>query len=121
MSLLDRWSGPPSASPGEPNQAQLAKGLEQVARLYAELNLHPRAIEIVDAYSSTFGPGKADALKTEFSQQWLKLLDEYCADKTGKVILFGIDVLPKENRLKVKIPQPLSEESLKAAAEFFKE
>jgi hypothetical protein len=121
--LLNRWSGPQPASPeaGEPNATQLADGLERVAHLYAELNLHPRAVELVDVYASTFGASRAGALKTELSQQWLSLLDRYCVGKTGKVILFGIDVLPKNNRLKVKIPQPLSEEALKAAAQFFKE
>ena len=117
--LLDIWSNlqPQTLTP-EPNETELAQSLEHIARLYSEVNLHPRSIEIVETYSSIIGENKTQAIKDDLTEKWQVLLDEYCAIRTGKVILFGTDVLPIQNRLNVKIPKVCNEENLKEAKSF---
>lgn len=117
--LLDIWSNlqPQTLAP-EPNETELAQSLEHIVRLYSEVNLHPRSIGIVETYSSIIGENKIQNLKDDLTEKWQVLLDEYCALKTGKVILFGTDVLPIQNRLNVKIPKVCNEENLKEAKSF---
>jgi len=117
--LLDIWSNlqPKTLAP-EPNETELAQSLEHIARLYSEVNLHPRSIEIVENYSSIIGENKTQTIKDDLTEKWQVLLDEYCAMKMGKVILFGTDILPSRNRLSLKIPKVCNEENLKEAKGF---
>lgn len=115
LKVLDAWreNGAPKTPPvAEPD----ADKLKQIARLYAQMNMHPRAIEIMKEFAPVIGP-EAVTLQGQYEQEWLKLVAQYCVGTVpGQCVLFGQDVSQPENRLKVRIPPPLRPEALAEAA-----
>lgn len=97
-----------------------ASKLQEIAQRYADLNMHPRSIQIVKRYGKIIGP-VAKSLEEKYSSEWLELLQAYCAGVQGRCELFGQDVSRKENRLKVVIPPPCSKEALEEVAKVMKE
>lgn len=112
-SCRSRPSRPTSSKPGSGK-------LSIIARYYAEMNMHPRAIHLLKDYAGVVGPD-AKALEAKYSKEWLDLLEHYCAGVQGPCTLFGQDVSSKENRLKIVIPPPCSKEALEEVAKAVKE
>lgn len=115
LKVLQEWREngiPETPPPAEPD----AEKLKQIARLYAQMNMHPRAIEIMKEFAPVIGP-EAATLQGQYEQEWLKLVAQYCVGTMpGQCVLFGQDVSQPENRLKVQIPPPLRPEALEQAA-----
>lgn len=113
LKTLSQWreNGKPQKPPiAQPDAAKL----KRIAELYAEMNLHPRAIALVKEFAPAIG-AEAPALQKRYEEEWLSLLERYCFAAT-KCTVFGQDVSQKENRLKVVIPPPLRPEALAEAA-----
>ncbi len=99
------------AIPPEPDRAKI----ENIAKLYAEMRLHPRALMVVRENRELLGVA-AKTLEGEYGKQWSTLLEDYCASAAGKAVLFGQDVLREDARLSVVVPFPCRKDVLEQAA-----
>ncbi len=114
--FLRRWQqysqGPNQAdqtSKAHPDAAKLLR----IAAIYADMNMHPRAIALLKQYGHLTGP-KGGALQEQYQESWLRLLSDHCENATCQI--FGQDVSRPESRLNVTLPPPLRKESLQEAA-----
>ena len=97
----------PGPKPIDP--AAKRKALTQAARLYAQLNAHPRALALIDANRDAFED--PDKLRKEMERQWLAVCKDV-SRAAEKVTLYGYEVYPGGDPLKVKIPWALSDEAM---------
>lgn len=77
--------------PPEPTRANLL----EIAQLYRECHLHPRALEVLDRAARLPG-NDLSHLRRDIEQSWLELLEEYCTDRRSIAHLFGqrIEAVP---------------------------
>jgi hypothetical protein len=106
----------PNPKPVDPKVRREA--LTEVVRLYAKMNAHPRAWELIDAYPDAFENPKA--LKKEIQNEWLAVVKDV-SRVAKKVVLYGQEVHPNGDPLKVKIPQAMSDEAIKKVNQKLKE
>ncbi len=88
-----------------------AEKLESIASLYAQVNMHPRAVWVL-----TLGGEELDAelapLRAGYEREWSERLKEYCAIwealalRKGPVYLFGQEVMPETRASDLRIPWP---------------
>lgn len=116
LRVLAEWrkNGLPEKPPApEPDAAKL----KQIAQQYAQMNMHPRAIELMKQFAPVIGPD-AKMLQAKYEKEWLELVARYCVGTfEGQCVLFGQNVSKSEDRLKVQIPPPLRPAALEKAAE----
>jgi hypothetical protein len=106
----------PKPKPIDPKVRREA--LTKVVRLYAKMNAHPRAWELIDAYPDAFENPKS--LKKEIQDEWLVVV-KGASWGAMKVVLYGQEVYPNGDPLKVKIPQAMSDEAIKKVNKQLKE
>lgn len=99
-------------APGPPKGRADPEVLKQIAKLYASMNLHPRAIDVLKKHTAALGE-EGRLLQEELAQAWAKLATQFSMCRTGPCFLFGQELGPKENWARISIPPPLSEEALK--------
>jgi len=118
LKLLHRLrdQGVPAKEEPKPDAATL----KAIAESYAKMNMHPRAIDITRRHAALLGPD-AKKLEEKYAKEWLDRVALYCAPCVGKkAMLFGQEVYPVENRLKLTIPYPCSPEALAEVAKALK-
>ena len=98
---------PPAPAPVDP--AVKREVLTRAVRLYAEMNAHPRAFTLIDENRDAFED--PDGLRREIEEQWLAVVEDVSRD-AEKVTLYGLQVHPEGDPLKVRIPWALSDEAL---------
>ena len=98
-----------------------SENLQVIARLYAESNMHPRAIALIEKYRDVIGKEEADKLDAKYKKEWLERLDSYAFGEEDACFLFGQDILPlsEKERLEIKIPPLCSEKAIKIAHDYF--
>jgi len=106
---------PPAEAP-QPDAAWLKK----IAWWYTQMNMHPRALDILHEYSGMLADA-APMLEHSYSREWLALLDscyeqEWSAPKR-RLPVCGQQVPEGAERLKLIIPPPCRPEALAHAAE----
>lgn len=85
------------------------KALTQAVWLYAQLNAHPRALALIDANRNAFE--NPDKLHEEMERQWLAVVKDV-SRAAKKVTLYGYEVYPKGDPLKMRIPWALSDKAM---------
>lgn len=103
---------PTPAQPVDPNVKREA--LTKAVRLYAELNAHPRALALIEANRAVFED--PDRLRKEIEEQWLAVVKDM-SRAARKVTLYGYEVYPNGDPLKVRIPWALSDEAMASVRE----
>jgi hypothetical protein len=108
--IAKEWSENPEPTPPPPVDPAVKRGaLMRAVRLYAELNAHPRALMLIDENRDAFED--PDGLRKEIEEQWVAVVGE--VTKFTKVLtLYGYQVYPDGDPLKVRIPWALSDEAL---------
>jgi hypothetical protein len=111
----EQWSNEPKpAAPPAVDPVVKREALTRVVRLYAELNAHPRALLLIDENRDALDD--PDALRKEIVEQWLPVVREASAFAT-RVTLYGYEVYPGGDPLKVRIPWALSDDALDSVRE----
>jgi len=90
---------PPAPPPVDPKVKREA--LTRAVRLYAELNAHPRALALIEENKNAFED--PDSLRKEIEEQWLAVV-KGASRMATKVVLYGHEVYPNGDPLKVRIP-----------------
>jgi hypothetical protein len=82
--------------PPEPTRAKLL----EIAQLYCDCHLHPRALAALDRAAQLPGDDLS-CMRRDTEQSWVELLEEYCTDRPSIAHLFGqrIEVAPDKLRL----------------------
>ena len=122
LKRLAEWKQNPSPTPAHtPALEELdSDDLKQIAKFYAGMNMHPRAIRIMTGYEAALGM-EAGPLRAKYEKEWLDLLRRYCfATVEGKCFVFGQNVSLMGDRLRVVIPPPCGKEALQGAANVMK-
>jgi len=94
-----------------------ADKLKEIADLYAEMNLHPRAVALLEKHRAVIGQ-EAEQLITRYKQEWENLYENYRKGfpEDKPCTLFGEGVTLKDKWVNISVPPLCSEESLKAAS-----
>jgi hypothetical protein len=95
------------------------EALTKVVRLYARLNAHPRAFQLMDEYPKAFGDSLTQ-LRKQTEEQWLAVVKDVSRVST-KVVYYGCEVYPKGDPLKVRIPWAFSDEAVVSVRNKLKE
>ena len=103
MCIRDRIEATPRAVP-EPPRPEAMK-ITRAAFLYTQLNMHPRALALLNEHRQLLGP-VAGILAQDYAQEWREVLHEYCRDGDANT-LFG-QTVPSDNPLTLSIPPPCS-------------
>ncbi len=100
----------------KPNSMKLI----EIAETYAEQNMHPRAIELVQRFQQTIGD-EAKLLEAKYQKDWQELVRRY-VDHADRAVLFGQEVYSKEKgyNFAIKIPPPCSPEAMEEIRKAFK-
>ncbi len=77
----------------------------RIARLYAGMNLHPRAIALLRQHRSLV-PAEAANLEQHLAEEWRQLLAAYCAGTIDRCVVFGQDVKHMDRPEEISIPAP---------------
>lgn len=107
------WESKPEAASqpatGNPVDVKAArKALAKVVRLYQEMNMHPRAWALIDASPAFFDD--PDKLRKEIKDHWVMVIKDVSRFST-KVVVYGQEVYPTGDPLRVGIPWALSDEA----------
>lgn len=97
-------TAPKPIDPGVKREA-----LTEAVRLYARLNAHPRGLALIDANRNAFED--PDKLRKEMERQWMAVVKD-ASRGARKVTLYGYEVYPKGDPLKVRIPWGLSDKGM---------
>lgn len=101
--------------PLKPSELPEGTKLKRIADLYAQMQMQPRAIQIVKRFAPSIGT-EAKPLQSQYQNEWISLMEPYCAGREGKCWVYGQDVSQKETWLQVVIHPPLRPEALQLAA-----
>ncbi len=85
------------------------EALTKVVHLYMQMNAHPRAWALIDAHREAFE--NPDELRKKVEKDWLAVVKDV-SRAAEKVVLYGHEVYPKGDPLKVTIPWALSDEAM---------
>ena len=111
--IAGRWkAGKPQGEEPEIPRAERQKALKETLRLYAELNAHPRALELIEKHGDWFDD--PDDLYTQYSDQWKAIVKSY-SRTTKHIILFGVNVTGDMDPATIRIPPPCQPENTKEA------
>lgn len=96
----------------EISKEQRRQALEIIVKLYAEINAHPRALEVIQEYKAWLD--RPDALYEEYAKEWRAVVKSY-SRVTKNVVLYGTKLSGNVDPITIKVPFACAEESLKAA------
>lgn len=114
LGRLERGDRPPTqASSGE--RPIDGEKVLQIARLYAAMNLHPRAIALLRHHQAGL-PAAGGALDRRLTEEWRRLLSTHCATVAGPCVLFGHDVTALAKPEEIEIPRPADPAALARVA-----
>ena len=103
------------ARPGDTvDRDAVRAALSQVVTLYQQMNMHPRAWALIDAYPGSFVDPAA--LRKEVQKEWLAVVKDVSRE-ARKVTLYGQEVYPNGDPLKVTVPWCLSDEAMASVKE----
>jgi hypothetical protein len=91
--------------------------LTRVVHLYAEINAHPRALQLLDDYPEVFED--AQKLRKEIEEQWIAVVKD-ASRAAIQVTLYGTQVYPTGDPLKVRIPWAFSDEAVRSVRDRLK-
>ncbi len=95
------------------NKKEKIAALTKAVYLYAKLNAHPRSLQLISKYPDLLeGTGK---LRKQIEQQWTAVAKEASVGLPRRVVFYGVQVSPKGDPFKVKIPWAFSEEAIRSA------
>lgn len=107
-----RKTGRPQEDEPEISRAERQKALKDILPLYAELNAHPRALELIERYQGWFDD--PDDLYAQYSERWQEILRLWRLAAT-RIVLFGVTVTDEVAPATIRIPPPCRPESIKEA------
>ncbi len=111
--IAGKWkAGKPQEDEPEVPRAERQKALKEILRLYAELNAHPRALELIERYGDWFDD--SGDLYAQYSEQWKAIVKSYSRAKR-RVVLFGVTVTDDMDPTTIRIPPPCRPESIQEA------
>jgi hypothetical protein len=87
--------------------------LLKIARLYVDMNMHPRALQLLADYKDLLAP-EGQELADKWKAEWSRLVAEFCAGRTP-CTLFGQDVSTPEKGAGVRVPWPCEKQALAEA------
>lgn len=85
------------------------EALRRVVQLYVDMNVHPRAWALIDAYREDFA--EPDKLRKEVQDKWLSVIKDV-SRAANKVVLYGYEVYPDGDPFKVTVPWALSDQAM---------
>lgn len=105
-----KWSAAASETESRPIDEEVRRdALTKVVHLYAEINAHPRAFQLLDDYPEVFED--TQRLRKEIEEQWIAVVKD-ASRVAKKVTLYGTEVYPSGDPLKVRIPWAFSDEAV---------
>jgi hypothetical protein len=113
--MLLEWQDP-EIKPREVDKKVRQNALEQIIALYAEMNAHPRSLEIIDTYRDSLP--NADELQAKYAAEWTALVNKmsaYVPYVAARMVLYGTEIKADTNPTAMRIPPPLSPDGLAAA------
>ncbi len=103
----------------EDSDRLVARHLLRIADLYADMNAHPRAFWLLEQHRELLG----EEFDTRFEilmRDWLRVVEHRLSvyvPVRGQIYAFGVDIVPEENRPKVRVPAGMDPRALRAAQE----
>ncbi len=94
------------------------EALTKIVHMYAQANAHPRAFQLFDDYPDVFENG--EKLRKEIEGQWLAVIKAMYG-AASKVRVYGFEVFPNGDPLKVRVPWAFSDEAVRYAREVVQE
>jgi len=116
--MARRWSERPTSKPAPVDNDIKRDALTKVVELYVEINAHPRALQVIDENRAVFDD--PDTLRKKVEDQWLALVKN-ASREAEKVTLYGYEVYPHGDPLKVRIPWAFSEGAVNSVRKRLKE
>jgi hypothetical protein len=104
-----RWSESPTSHPAPVDDHTKREALTRIVDLYVEINAHPRALQVIDANGAVFDD--PDTLRKKVEDQWLAIVKD-ASRAAEKVVLYGHEVYPQGDPLKIRIPWAFSDEAV---------
>lgn len=109
--ILKLWKSEPNKKKHEISKEQQLKSLEEIAKLYAEMNAHPRALELIKTYRQSFD--KPDELYEKYSKEWKTIVQSYSRG-AKKAVLYGVAITPDVDLTTITIPFPCSQQAVES-------
>lgn len=101
---------PAASAPGPGAQDALLSA----ARLYVEMNLHPRALALLREHQALLGD-EGKTLARQWTTEWIKLVEQYCSPQlVQNCTLFGQEIA-KTDVANMRIPWPCEPAEVKKA------
>lgn len=110
--IYEKWTnGEDEDAEPPPSREQKRKALEEVLRLYAEMNAHPRCFTLIKAHREVLD--NPDELFAKYLEQWKAVLKSYSQWVEG--VVYGVKLTPDLDPTTIKIPWACSPEAVKEA------
>lgn len=110
--IYEKWTnGEDQAAEPPPSRDEKRRALEEVLRLYAEMNAHPRCFAIIQAHREFLD--NPDELFAKYLEQWKAVLKSYSQEAEG--VVYGVKLTPDLDPTTIKIPWACSPEAAKEA------
>lgn len=95
------------------------KALEEVVFLYAKINVHPRALQLLYDYKDLFP--NAEEIRKRIEDEWIEI-SKNSSRGLSKGILYGVEVYPAKNDpLKIRVPWAFSDEAVESVRKRLRE
>lgn len=112
--LAERLARPAERPADDPAQLD-ADTLLRIITLYREMNAHPRAMWLLEEHRDLFAEDAWQAAWDDVTREWLERVKGHLAMyviREGEIYLFGHNVFPEDQRLKVRVPPAYHPEAL---------
>jgi hypothetical protein len=106
------WAEDPDAKEPEVPVEQRRRAVEEIARLYAEMNAHPRALELIRSRRDWLD--KPGELYQKYSAEW-KVVVQASGRGSHNIVVYGVEVVPGVDPSTIRIPFACSPEGLQSA------
>jgi uncharacterized protein YoaH (UPF0181 family) len=111
---LAAWKASVDAQQEEIPKAQLQEAVEQIVTLYAEMNVHPRALEIIRTHPDWVK--NPVELEARIADEWKAALKAYSRG-AKRVVVYGVELTDKTDPTDIKVPFACSPEAVERVAQ----
>ena len=112
--LLVAWEAGASAEKKETSKEQLQETVEQIVTLYAEMNIHPRALEIIRTHPEWVK--NPLQLEARIADEWTAVLKLYSRGAKCAVV-YGVALTEEVDPSRIRIPFACSPDAVKHVAQ----
>jgi len=111
--MLKLWKEEQGKKRPEIPKEQQREAIEEIVRLYVEMNAHPRALAVIQEHKGLLD--KPNELYEKYATEWKAIVKECFDNWTKVVVLYGVKLTKDDDPTSIKIPWACTSEAVKEA------